>query len=217
MDSKIVLIGTGHVFDLKEKLRGVIEEEMPDAIALELDIERASALLNAKKDKVPLFYLLLSKVQNAIAHKFGVKSGGEMLTAMKVAKELDVPILYIDMNAREVIIKLWNSMTLKRKIVMLLSSFLSLFWRKEKIEKEIKKFEENSEKFTEEMEKHFPEIKKILIDERNEYMARKLKDFAEKYNKIVAVVGEGHVNGLENLLKDFAELKIIHLSQLMSQ
>lgn len=110
--------------------------------------------------------------------------------------------------------KLWRAMSLKKKIMIILSSFLSIFYRKGEIEKKIKEFK--SDEFMEELEKHFPEIKKILIDERNEYMAENLKNYAKKYDKIVAIVGEGHIKGLKDLLENFVELEIIHLSQLIS-
>ena len=214
MDSKIVLVGIGHVFNLDKQIKDIVRKEMPDAIALELDVERANALIHRKKGRAPFFYSLLAKVQNLIARKFGVETGKEMLSSIEIAKELDIPIIYIDMNSRRVMDKLWRAISLKKKIMIILSSFLSIFYRKGEIEKKIKEFK--SDEFTEELEKHFPEIKKILIDERNEYMAENLKNYAKKYDKIVAIVGEGHIKGLKDLLENFVELEIIHLSQLIS-
>ena len=52
-----------------------------------------------------------------------------------------------------------------------------------------------------EMGKAFPEIKKRLIDERDVYLAQKLRDAPGE--RIVAVVGAGHVPGM---------LKSIHTS-----
>lgn len=214
MDNILILVGVGHVFDIKNKIKSIIEKEMPQAIALELDIDRMRALLMKEKGKAPLFYSMLSKMQEKIAKKFGTEAGGEMLAAIETAREKNIPIILIDMNAREIVDKLWKNLSLKSKIKLFLSSFLALFMKKDEIEKEIKKFEKNADELIKKMEKEYPEIKKILVDERNEYMAERLRKCIENYEKVIAFVGEGHIEGLKELLKDI-KLKIVHLSELM--
>ena len=219
MGSELILIGVGHVFDICEKIEEIIRKERPAAIAVELDYNRAMALLREGKRESPnLFYSLMAKLQNLIANKYGVKAGNEMLTAIKVGKEMNIPIIFIDKDANEIINKLWKEMNAIKKIKLLISSFFSIFVGKRKIEEEVKKFEENPENFIKKLEKELPEIKRILIDERNEYMAKNLGIAVEKYGKVVAIVGEGHVEGLKNLLEEMhpeINLKIIHLSQLI--
>jgi len=214
MASILILVGVGHVFDIKNKIKSIIEEELPQAIALELDMDRMRALLTKEKGKAPLFYSILSKMQEKLAKKFGTKAGGEMLAAIETAREKNIPIILIDMNAREIVDKLWKNLSFKNKIKLLLSSFFALFMKKDEIEREIKKFEKNADEIIKKMEKEYPEIKKILVDERNKYMAEQLRKCMENYEKVVAFVGEGHVEGLKELLKDL-KLKIVHLSKLM--
>ncbi|HEC82271.1 MAG TPA: hypothetical protein ENI53_00090, partial [Thermoplasmatales archaeon] len=127
---------------------------------------------------------------------------------------MGIPLYYIDMDSREIINKLWSNLSFRKKISILLSSFLSLFVSRKRIEREIKNFEKDGEKTIKKFEKEMPELKRILIDERNEYMANKLRDILNENNKVVAIVGEGHIVGLKSLLNDF-EIKIIHLSQLL--
>jgi len=209
MDKEIVLIGVGHIFDIGTKIKNIISQEAPQAIAIELDRRRLQALLNPVKKKGLNIYSLLSLSQAMMAKKFGVMAGNEMLAAIEFAKEKDMPLYYIDMDSYVVINKLWRKIKFKDKLKIILSAFVSLFLSKKKIEKELDKLENNG--IIEEMEKYFPELKKILVDERNEYMVRNLLRIIEEYDKIVAVVGEGHVNGMENLLKDYVKVKCIHL------
>lgn len=45
-----------------------------------------------------------------------------------------------------------------------------------------------------------PELKKVLIDERDTYLSEKIKQAPGR--KIVAVIGKGHLRGIENALKE---------------
>jgi pheromone shutdown protein TraB len=51
------------------------------------------------------------------------------------------------------------------------------------------------------MRKEMPMIYRILITDRNKYMAIWIRQLAKKHKKIVVVVGAGHRKGLEKLLK----------------
>ena len=220
MAIELTIIGVGHVFNIAEKVRKIIEDKRPDAVAVELDHLRAKALLEKeqrKKIKNNFLYYLLGKLQEKISSKFGVESGDEMLAAMEAAAATGAKVYFIDMNANKVIRKLWKSLSFKRKIQIFASAFLSIFLSKEDVEKEVQHFESSPDLYMDEMEKSFPEFKKILIDERNEYMAYNLRNIMGSEEKIVAVVGEGHVNGIKKILeKDGIKTEIIHLSDLLN-
>ena len=216
MANKLILVGVGHVFQLEDKIREIIEEEKPGAIALELDEGRAIALEKKSNSKGNFIYSLLSKVQQIVASKYGVVAGNEMLSALKIARDKNIPVLYIDMNAYEVIEELWKKISIRRKLSLFISAILTMFMSKERIEKEVKEFEKEPEKFEEKLRKIFPEFVEILIDKRNKYMVNNLLSYPPLYEKIVVIVGEGHVKGMEELLKrNNVELKTIHLSQLI--
>jgi len=209
MDKEIVLIGVGHIFDIKKKIKELIAQEAPPAIAIELDEKRLYALMNKTKRKGLGIYSLLSFSQAIMAKKFGVVAGNEMMAAVEFAKEKQIPLYCIDMDSYFIINKLWKSIGFKDKIKMFLSIFASIFLSKKRIKKEIDRLEKGN--IMEEMEKYFPDLKKILVDERNEYMAKNILKILEKHDKVVAIVGEGHVNGMENLLKEHANVKSVHL------
>ncbi len=219
MDKKLVILGVGHVFNIEDKIRKIILEEEADAIALELDRERAM-FIEKKENKgkrfLFSFYYFLSKYQEHVAKKLGVELGREMIIAMEVAKDKNIPIFYIDKKADEIVSKLWNKLGLKEKILLLFGIFLSLFENRRKIEKQLNEIKDSPEEFVGTIEEKFPEIKKILIDERNEHMANSLINLMKNYNKVIAVVGEGHVEGIKKII-DGSDLnfEIIHLKELL--
>ncbi|KAA0002578.1 MAG: hypothetical protein FE048_03500 [Thermoplasmata archaeon] len=215
MEKRVILIGVGHVFDISQQIKDIIEYVKPDIIALELDDKRMQALLSPKFEKdVPLFYKLLGKVQENIAKKYGVKTGSEMMAGIQKARELGIPTICIDMDAQSVFVKLWKYMPLRKKISLIFGGFATLLFSKNRVEKEVELFEKNADEYLFHFEKYFPNVKKILIDERNEYMASRLKVYLEEYPTIIAIVGEGHILGLKNMLQEHASLTLIHLTDL---
>ena len=69
-----------------------------------------------------------------------------------------------------------------------------------------------------EIGKKFPTIKEVLIDRRNQFMADRLQSLNETYDKVVACVGDGHVNGMTELLEDSSiDVKTIRLSDLQNE
>ena len=93
-------------------------------------------------------------------------------------------------------------MTLAEKVRFATSVFGGLFLRKERVDAEIEKFDANQGAFFDELARDFPAIKRVLIDERNAHMAGALRTLEADHGSVVAVVGEGHVEGLASLLAD---------------
>ncbi len=221
MACQLILMGTGHVFQLGGVVEKIIVGEMPDAVAVELDAARAHLLETPplKKEKPSHFlYQILSKTQTFLARKFHILAGEDMRTALHVAHEHNIPLFYIDMNSEHVIRRLWNSLSLRKKISLICSLLPVLFIRKKDIENSIEYFEKNTESILSTLEKTFPEVKHILIDERDEFMAKKLLELARTMDKIVAVVGEGHIPGLVSLLGcENIHMNVFHLSHLLER
>src|SRR5574344_2216154 len=72
---------------------------------------------------------------------------------------------------------------------------------------EIEKIKENNEmdSMMNELSEYLPVVKEVLIDERDKYLASKI--WTSSGNNIVAVIGAGHMNGVEAHLKNFDEYK----------
>ena len=220
----IMLIGTGHVFDISTALTEIFDERQPDVICVELDGQRYNALImkhtspesykNAKKN-VPIIYKLLARFQDNMAKKYGVNAGDEMLTAIKYAQSHQIPLKLIDMNAQSLFTKMLRSMPISEKFRLFLSGFGGIFVSKKKVENEIKKIEGKFDTYIEQIGSSFPTIKRTLIDERNTHMAKKLTQLTENHHNIVACIGDGHIPGISKLLNsDNIEYDTIRLSKL---
>ena len=220
----IILIGTGHVFNLSQQLLDIFDEKQPDVICVELDKQRYNALLAKKADpeaykqyerKVPFIYKLLSKFQDGMASEYGVVAGQEMLTAIGFAKNRQLPVAFIDMNAQKLFKKMLRKMSFTEKIKLILSGLGGFFVSKKRVETELKKIENNFDSYIERIGERFPTIKEVLVDERNHFMAQQLTQANDQYTKIVAIVGDGHIPGLSKILeKKDIDFETIRLSQL---
>ena len=223
----IILIGTGHVFNLSAALIDIFDEKKPDVLCVELDKERLNALLLKKIDPErykavsknnPFIYKILARFQDNMAKEYGVSAGDEMLTAINYAKSHEIPLELIDTNAQKLFSKMLKTMSISEKIKLFLSGFTGFFIGRERVEKELKKIENDFDIYLKEIGEKFPSIKKILIDERNENMANKLIDLTGSYEIITACVGDGHISGISNILDEKkVTYEIIRLNDLRNR
>jgi len=223
----ITLIGTGHVFDLSQALLDIFEEKQPDVLCVELDKQRYGALMLKQSDpekyaeqskNLPIIYKMLAKFQDNMAKDYGVQAGQEMITTIQYAQSRQLPLAFIDMDAKRLFTRMLKSMSFREKIRMLFSGFAGFFVSKKRVEKELDKLEDNFDKYMDEIGKKFPTIKRVLVDERNQYMVQQLVSATEQYSKIIAVVGDGHIPGLSDLLKkEKLEFETIRLKEIRNK
>jgi len=223
-DKMITLIGTGHIFNLSNAINDTFDERTPDVICVELDQQRYNAIMmkqhNPKayetaKKNLPFIYRLLARFQDSMASEYGVSAGDEMLTAIKYAQSHGLPAEFIDMNAQTLFIKMWKSMPFTEKFRLLISGFGGLFISKKRVEKELKNLQNDFDVYIEEIGKKFPTIKNTLIDKRNDYMVNRIVNLNENYEKIMVVIGDGHVPGMSKILQSKEiEFETIRLSKL---
>lgn len=207
----ITLIGTGHVFNLSAALLDIFSQKEPEVVGVELDPQRYQAILlrntdpatyHASKKDLPLIYRVLAQFQESMAEQYGVNAGDEMLSAINYAQTHQLPVAFIDTNAQQLFTQMWRTMPFFEKLRLMLSGVAGLFVSKKRVEQELKSYQQNFDTYLEEIGKKFPTIKRTLIDERNELMARKLAELHEKHQKIVVCVGDGHVPGISKLLTE---------------
>lgn len=226
-NNMITLIGTGHIFQLSQILLSIFDEKQPDIIAVELDINRYRSLLlkhmNPEKNeqiqkKQSFIYRTLGRYQQDLAEKFGVSAGDEMLTSILYTQSHQIPCACIDMDAQKVFNQMLKQMTIREKMKFFFSGLSGFFISKKKLDREIAKLEQNVDSYMGGIEKIFPTIKKVLIDQRNQYMVKNLVKLTEKHERIIAVVGDGHVPGMkQSLEKQKIEHDIIRLADLRKQ
>ncbi len=213
----IVIIGVGHVFDISDQVRSIIREEHPDAVCVELDIDRYNALMNPSQSSNAQFaYKMLSAFQKRLAKQYGGEVGSEMLAATQTAQEIGADVLFIDANAGILFQKLWKEMSFKERVLLGLSAFTSLFMSKKRVERELDDFQMNEERYLDSMGEQFPTLKRMLIDDRNDIMAARIDAAASRYPEVLAVIGDGHVEGIVHIL-DRDDLKVYRLREIRGQ
>ena len=136
---------------------------------------------------------------------------GQLLEELKKYYE----VVLIDEDSRVVLRRVWGEMSVRERIRLLTSALGAFFTRKEKVEAELQRFYRDEQSFLREFAAELPTAKRILIDERDAAMARTLRQLAESRGEVVAVVGEGHVDGLLHQLAG-VPVDIVHLEQLRS-
>lgn len=214
-DKEILLIGTAHIsqesVDLVEQ---VINSEQPDCVCLELDDKRYQAMsrkenwqsldlkqiIRNKQLSTLLVSLLMGSYQKKLGSQLGVNPGAELLAGANSAKANDIPISLCDRDIRITLRRAWKSTSLFRKGHLLTSLLASIFDSEEISKEQLEDMKKKDVLSTlmAEMGESFPDLKRVLIDERDIYLAEKIK--SSRGQKLVAVVGAGHVEGIKRSL-----------------
>ena len=211
-EKEFILIGTAHVS--KESVRlvqSVIAEEKPDTVCVELCQSRFQAIqqkdrwqdtdivkvIKEKKSFLLLSNLLLVSFQKRIAKQFDVKPGEEMIAAINAAETTGAQIHLADRDIRTTLSRTWRLMGFWSKIKLVFQLTLSLGQLDEIKEEDIEKMKQQDvlETLLAEVGKTLPALKSILIDERDQYLAEKIR--TAPGDRIVAVVGAGHIPGIQ--------------------
>lgn len=212
----ITLVGVGHVFAISDQVRALILSRQPEVVCLELDPARYSALMERRRGRggrVPLQYMLLAQIQRRMADKFGSEAGAEMIAAASAAGEVGAKVALIDMDAAMVFGRLWTAMSFREKLGLLFGAMVGLVASKETVEKEMEMYEDQGSEYLEVLGGQFPSVKRVLIDERNRHMAGKIASIADQHQNVLAVVGDGHVDGLMEALAS-KQVEAVRLKEL---
>ena len=216
---KITLVGTAHVSkESVEEVKQTINEIKPDCVAVELDEKRADSIKNPLKYRdldivkvlkrhegfLLLANLVLSSFQKRMGLNAGVKPGDEMVAAMNAAEEAEIRCTLVDRPIQLTLKRAWRKNSFWGKC-KLLATLVSSAFSKEEIEpEEIEKLKERNEmdSMMNELSEYMPVIKTVLIDERDRYLASKI--WESEGNNIVAVLGAGHLPGVQAHIQNIA-------------
>ncbi len=213
---KITLIGTAHVSkESVEEVKETIKSLQPNCVAIELDEKRADSIQNSEKYKeldiikvlrrgegfLLIANLILSSFQKRMGQNVGVKPGDEMLAAMETANELNIPTTMVDRPIQVTLKRAWAKNTFMGKVKLLSTLLASAFSNEEVSKEEIEKLKNQNEmdSMMAELAEYMPVIKEVLIDERDKYLASKI--WESKGNNVVAILGAGHLPGVEAYLQ----------------
>ncbi len=212
---KITLIGTAHVSRESARLvKEIIHEEKPDTVCVELCNSRLKSIrdndnwrnmdianvIKEKKAMLLLMNLMLASFQKKIAEKFDIKPGQEMINAVEAAEEEGATLIPADREIQVTLTRVWRSMGLWEKIKLMFQLMLSMGSSDEITEEEIEQMKQEDllQTLLADVKKSHPIMEKVLIAERDQFLAAKISNAPG--NHIVAVVGAGHAPGIKKHL-----------------
>ena len=212
-EKEIHLIGTAHVSkESVDVVNQVIDAEKPDTVCVELCKSRYESLtqkkswqeanlfkvIKEKKAFLLLSNLMLAYFQKKIGQKLGTRPGEEMMRAIETAEGVGANIHLADRDIRITLSRTWRLMGLWTKIKLLAQFITSAGGLDAITQEEIEEMKKRDalETLLSEIGEELPELKHILIDERDQYLTHKIRTAPGK--KIVAVVGAGHVPGIQS-------------------
>ena len=214
------LVGTAHVS--KESIKEVeqaVETQKADNVAVELDSDRMQSLENrdewSKMDIIKVLknrqgFLLLANIllagyQKKTGEENGVRPGDEMAMALHKAQSLGIQQTLIDRPVAVTLKRAWRLSSPSEKLNVISFLLASLFTNEKVTSDDIEKLKQNAEmdNMLESLGNEMPGVKKVLIEERDRYLASKIWEC--KGNNILAVVGAGHVKGICSYLEQLSK------------
>jgi len=216
----IILIGTAHISEESVlEVRNAIETYKPEIVAVELCQRRFESI--TKKDKwenTPVTALIksnnayfmlaqtfLSSIQRKLGEEYGVEPGSEMIAAMQEAEKYHLTVALVDRDITVTLKRAWRMMGVREKFRVVWEFLKAMIgYDEEELEeldlKELMKQDVLSQ-MLEEFSKIAPSAAKVLISERDQYIAQKIYEESKK-GKVVAVVGAGHITGIKKHLQN---------------
>ena len=224
---EIFLVGTAHISRHSVDLvRQVIANEAPDCVCIELDEKRYESLsqrkrwvtLNIKeiiyKKQLAtlLVNLILASYQKKLGEQLGVLPGTELLEAARAAEEQGVAIALCDRDVRITMRRAWHATGFWKKGYLMATLMASLFETTELTEEKLAELRGTDmlSELMEELGAAMPQLKRVLIDERDTFLAEKIK--AATGQRLVAVVGAGHVTGIKAALTEDRSARMAEIS-----
>ena len=224
------IIGTSHIAQQSiEEIKQAVEEFQPDIIAVELDLQRTAALMQQQKNRASLndifrigvkgyaFVKIGHYIQQKLGKIVGVVPGSEMKAALELAHIKNLKVALIDQPIDITLKKFSKNLTWKEKFRFVGDILGGFLMPKKQIKKlgltklDLTKVPDQKtiDSLIKQLEERYPNVYKTLITDRNKYMVKELVKLLRenKEKKILVVVGAGHKEGMENLLKN---VEIIH-------
>lgn len=221
--SRIEVIGTSHVAEESiEAVRRKIFLEKPNIVTVELDPIRFRDLMSKKKIKRRvrlrdirrlgffgwLFAFIGTIVQRKLGKKAGAEPGSDMKAAVLAARGVKSHIVLIDRSIGETVSRLSKTVPLSEKLKLFWFLLFGWIFERKELEKlnkmDLRKVPRAAvvHELISDFKHKFPNMYRVLVTERDTYMAKRIKFLARKFPEahILVVVGAGHVEGLRKTL-----------------
>ncbi len=208
---RLYLVPTAHVSRQSvEDVRKTIDAVAPDVVCVELCESRYKNIVDREgwkntnivqvirqgKAMLLLTSLVMAAFQKRIGDRLGVKPGAEMIEAIEGARRRGAQLILADRDVQTTLKRTWARLGFWNKTKMLFQLTASLVVGEEIDEETVEKLKEEEKlgDILRVVADEFPNLKETLIDERDIYLARKIRDSAGR--RTVAVLGAGHVPGV---------------------
>lgn len=208
---EVLIIGTAHISQQSvDVVERIIELERPDVVMIELDAERHKAIVEDQswqdldlrqviRNKQTMFLiarLALASFQKRMGSHTGVKPGAEMIAAMHAAKTTNATLVLCDRNIRTTLVRAWRLTPFWSRATLGVTLAAGIFEKNEIDEDELAKLREtqNISDVLNELGEAMPSVKKVLVDERDTFMAHQIQ--TTPGHKIVVVIGAAHKPGM---------------------
>ncbi len=219
-DTHLTLLGTAHVSRASaDQVRNLLEQEDYDAVAVELCPSRFQALLDPDAlARLDLFAIIrqgrvamvvaslaLAAYQQRLADQFGIQPGAEQRMAIAQARERHLPVLLVDREIGVTLKRVAANLGWWKQLELFSGLLLTLVSQEQVPEAEIERLKEGDvlETTFAEFARNRQDLYHTLIDERDRYMAARLREELDRedYGRVLAVVGAGHLQGIARHLE----------------
>lgn len=213
------LLGTAHVSKASiEAVHAAIDSGRFDAVAVELDEQRHKALTQPdalaqldlvkviREKKVAPFAanLALAAYQRRLAEQLGIEPGAELKAAATEAAARGLSMQLIDRDVGITFRRIMQGLSWWDRTKLIGSVAGGLFASEDVSEDDIERLKEGDmlESSFGEFARDTPSLYASLIDERDQYMAAKLRERGDGAKSVLAVVGAGHLKGMAKYLAE---------------
>ena len=231
----IYLVGTAHVSESSSALvERVISQIQPATVAIELCEGRYRSLQDPDRWKntnivtviregranILLAQLMLAAFQKKIAGKLSIRPGAEMLRAASAAERIGAKLTMCDRDISVTLKRTWAGVGFIGMMKLIYAMVSGLFIKQEIASDEIERLKSSDalEELMREFTEALPDVRTSLIDERDQYLAMKIK--SSPGESIVAVVGAAHIPGIKKWIEkdvDLAPISIIPKKSIATQ
>ena len=216
-DKDVYLVGTAHLSNESvQDVRTAVELVQPQTICVELCKSRHQTLTHAdswsrmdifkiirqKKAVFLLAQLIMSSFYRRLGEKLGVQPGAEMLEGVDLAEKTKAELVLADRDIEVTLKRVWGYLSLWNKAKFLVHLTAGIFVPEQIDAQMVESLKQKDllESAMAEFAEKFPQIKERLIDERDIFLAQKIRTAPGQ--RIVAVVGAGHVAGITRLIQE---------------
>lgn len=220
---RVWLVGTAHISpNSVEEVTRTIDDVQPDVVAVELDEARYRQLIGEQPEDIEpadllqgntiyqfLAYWLLSYVQMRLGKKFDITPGADMKAAIDAAETHGSALALVDRDIHTTIRRFWDRLSFFEKLKLVFHLLLGMLGiGREQTDIRLDELTDTDvvRAMIEELRRFSPGGAEALIDERDAFIAHKLLTLTESGDDVVAVVGAGHVDGIQQYLENPRDL-----------